>query len=534
MKVPSSKQHFFSSVPKAEIPRSKFDRSFTHKSTFNVDYLNICYMDEALPADTFTLKMTAFARLATPIKPIMDNIYADVFFFAVPLRLLWDNFLKFNGEQTNPGDSTDYVVPTVTAPAGGYLHNSLEDYMGLPTLIQGITHSALFHRAYNLIYNTWFRDQNLIDSVYSPTDDGPDTIANYTLLKRGKRHDYFTSCLPWPQKGPNVELPLGDSASVIFPTNATLRGNALYDAATAGSLDGTMQSDGSGNLQSSSGTGPVAPIWLQSTGALPTDAYADLTNATASTINALRQAFQLQRLYERDARGGSRYTEIIRAHFGVISPDARMQRPEYLGGGTAPVNISPIAQTSASDGTLSPQANLSGVGTVRLQNVGFTKSFTEHCIIIGLINFRADLNYQQGLHRMFTRSTRFDFYWPALSHIGEQAVLNKEIYCQGPAGGTDDDDVFGYQERFAEYRYKPGQITGTFRSDHPQSLDLWHLAQDYASLPVLDETFITEAVPLDRCIAVQDEPHFLFDSYFDLKCARPMPVYGVPGMIDHF
>jgi len=499
--------HSFSQVPKADIPRSSFDRTHGHKTTFDAGYLVPVYVDEALPGDTFNAKLTAFGRLATPLHPLMDNLFADTHFFAVPMRLLWDNWQKFNGEQTNPSDSTDFIEPEMSAPLGGYPVGSVSDYFGIPTDIEALTHRACFHRAYNLIWNEWFRDQNLQDSVPVNTGDGPDDPADYTLLRRGKRHDYFTSALPWPQKGPSVELPIGNTAPIVsdFATDINL---------------GTIDRVG----------GPSVPVSLGDNAGLPIGTLeVDLSAATAATINQLRQAFQIQKLYERDARGGTRYIEILKSHFGVTSPDARLQRPEYLGGSTSPISLNPIAQTVPLEG--SPQGNLAAFGTLGMDGHGFNKSFTEHCVIMGFISVRADLNYQQGLNRMFSRSTRWDHYWPALSHIGEQAVLNKEIYADGTAT---DDLVFGYQERYAEYRYKPSLITGQMRSSFAQSLDTWHVAQDFAALPALNASFIEENPPVSRVLAVPTEPHLILDTYIKLKCARPMPTYSVPGMIDHF
>ncbi|AXL14763.1 major capsid protein [Microviridae sp.] len=504
MKSTSKSNAHFAIAPTANIQRSKFRRDHGYKTTFDAGPLVPIFVDEALPGDTFNLRASFFARLNTPVVPILDNMWLETFFFEVPVRQVWDNWEKFNGEQDNPGDSTDYLVPQCTSPVGGYAEESLQDYMGIPPLIENIKHSALFTRAYNHIWNTWFRDQNLQTSVVVDKDDGPDTTTDYKILNRGKRHDYFTSSLPWPQKGEAVSMPLGDKAYVQTDWQA--------------SQNNTMSSDSGGNHFSTDVSTQSAEFRL----------FANLEDATAATINALRQSVSVQRLLEKDARGGTRYIEVVYSHFGVRSPDLRLQRPGYLGGGRSSVNISPVAQTQSTDTGTTPLGELAAIGTVSGTGHGFTKSFTEHTIIIGLCNVRADLTYQQALNRMWSRRTRWDFYWPEFANLGEMAVLQQEIFAQGTE--DDEDVVFGYQEAFGDMRYKPSLITGKMRSSSPTTLDYWHLSQDFATPPVLGPTFITEDPPVDRVVATPDEPHFKMDCYFNLTCARPMPMYGIPGL----
>lgn len=568
----NTSNHNFSLIPRANIPRSVFDRGHTRKMTMDADYLTPIFIDEVLPGDSFKVDASIFARLTSPLTtPVMDNLYLDIFWFYVPTRLLWENFAKMMGEQENPGDSTDYLVPEVKFDAEHPVTvGSLADYMGIP-LFMGTQDSAapvqsgelkvvsLPFRAYNLIWNEWFRDQNLQDSVTvlkgdADWNNGDETEGfedGYRLLKRAKRHDYFTSALPWPQKGPGVELPLGGVAPIAMYN---------YDGSSNLSVESAFSSKSIDYVASMGGTAPDAVTrgWQEGDAAGTTITRAvspsgtttstlkdgttfigaDLSKATPVTINSLRQAFQLQRWYEAAARSGTRLTEIIRGFFGVVSPDARLQRPEYLGGSSQPFIINPVSQTSATT-EITPQGNLSAIGMTGSAKRGFRKSFVEHGYIIGLAHVRADVNYQQGLRKMWSRRTRFDYYWPQLAHLGEQAILNKEIFVQG-SGVTDtdgevvDNKVFGYQERWAEYRYFPNEIVGKMRSTAQTSLDVWHLAQYFTELPKLNAEFIESASQVARVSAVPSEPTVLLDVLFDCKVARPMPVYSVPGLIDHF
>lgn len=513
----------FSEVPTANIPRSVFSRSHQYKTTLDAGTIYPVYLDEALPGDTFRCNMSMFARLSTPTFPLMDNVYFDVLFFSIPIRQVWDNFRKFCGEQVDPGDSTDFLVPTVdiTTATG-----NLADYFGIPLGGDGtggtvLTVNALPFRCYNHVFNHWFRSQDLVDSAIVDTDDGPDNQGDYVLRKRMKRHDYFTSALPFPQKGDAVELPLGTTAPVVG-----VGGAPTWDvgAVTNISLQGTVASSNAAWTAGSTSTTPA--VWND------TQLQTDLQSASGATINAMREAFQIQKLLERDARGGTRYAEIVASHFKVQFDDLRY-RPLYLGGGTVPIIINPVAATAFS--STSPDhrypGDLAAFGVAANNNLGFTASFTEHCYILGVVCARADLTYHQGINKMWLRSTRYDFYWPALSHLGEQAIESRELYADGTGSDT---DVFGYQERYAEYRYYPSLLTGQFRPNAATNFAEWHLAQEFASRPTLGQTFIEEDVPVDRVVNVASEPHFIFDSWFDIKCARPMPTYAVPGLIDHF
>ena len=550
-------QSHFAMIPQANIRRSVFDRSHVYKTTFNEGQLIPYFVDEVIPGDTFTLNPVEFCRLATPVVPFMDNIYIESFFFFVPSRLVYDKWVNLCGEQENPEDSTDYLVPTVSLT--GDMTNKLPDYMGIACAsgtFNNISVNCLPFRCYWAIWNEWFRDENLQKSVKvskgetntvlepmgqstaNPNYGLPSGVTNwYDPAPRGKRYDYFTGALPWPQKGPAVDLPLGQTADLSLNPGATigLPTATMHNTSDAGSHNA------SGILTSGN---PQGGIWTYDTGStswinkttanVPVNGIngwsVDLTSATSITINSLRQAFMLQRYYEIDARGGTRYTEKLQAHFGVTNPDARLQRPEFLGSHSSMMNINPVTQTSSTDST-TPQGNLAAYGLNAQRYHAFTKSFSEFGYVIGLINVRADLTYQQGVNKMWLRSDVLDFYWPSFAHLGEQAIENIEIYCQG---NDDDKKVFGYQERYAEYRYKPSLITGQFRSTYKEPLDIWHLSQKFATLPTLSDEFIQDHPPISRVVAVPSYPHFLLDVKFNLKCIRPMPMYGIPGMMGHF
>lgn len=543
--------HRFSDAPAMYMKRTKFDRSHVYKTTFNSGKLIPVFVDEVLPGDTTRMSVNYFARLATPIKPIMDNIYLDWFFFFVPNRLVWEHWQNFCFEQEDPDDSTDYVIPTIAAVgnSGDAYIGSLWDYFGLPVNTSGNLSgiSALPFRGVYLIWNEWFRDENLQKSVKIQKGDTNDVLSSYQSSEqpswvfssgtnivpgfacppRGKRHDYFTSAIPWTQKGPGVQVPLTGNAFIYDAQGVSIPNmpSTVKEVGVAGRLM-TRETDGNWPHE--------VYEYNQSNQSLFASnrfSYADLESISGATINSLRTAFQMQKFYERLARGGTRYTEVLRSFFGVVSPDARLQRPEFLGSFTKMVNVNPIAQTSATDDT-SPQGNLSAYGVTASKFHGFTKSFVEHGYIFGFVCARADLTYQQGINKMWLRSTVYDFYWPTFAHLGEQAIELRELYAQGTEADT---SVFGYQERYAEYRYKPSQITGKFRSSVTGgSLDKWHLSQFFKNAPTLNEEFIVENPPIDRIIAVPSEPQFLLDIGFRYTTVRPMPMFGTPGLVDHF
>lgn len=532
--IPGNKNYTFAQVPQVGVPRSKFNRSSNLKTTFQAGTLTPIFLDEVLPGDTLSLRMDSLVRSNTPIRPTMDNIYINTFWFFVPCRLLWDNWERFMGAQDNPNDPINFTMPKVTGT--NVIEGSLWDYFGLPTRVTNtLTVNSMPFRAYNLIINDWFKSQDIVNNRPENRGNGPDNLADYVLQRRMKRADYFTRALPWPQKGGvSVPLPLGTSAPVysigagtLSPTPITyLRDGAPTETFTTEGFFNTLTIRKQGATFTNTGA-----ISLP----LNSGVIADLSSATAATINQLREAFQIQRLLERDARSGTRYQESILAHFKVASKDARLARPEVLNVGQTTLMINPVADTTRS--TVVAEGNLGELGAYGVASInkhGFTYSATEHGYVIGLINVRADMTYWQGIEKLWTRDRRYDFYFPVLSHLGEQPVLSREIFADGTAG---DNTTFGFQERWAEYRYKPSQLTGLMRPNAtPVNLADWHLAQNFATRPTLNLTFMQENPPMTRIFnsLPTGYPDFWADIHYTYLCARPMPVYSVPGYIDHF
>lgn len=562
----NTESRFAVNPTRIDISRSTFNRSSSLKTSFNVGDIVPFYIDEVLPGDTFKVKTSKVVRLQTLLTPVMDNIYLDTYFFFVPNRLTWTHWKEFNGENTESAwiPTTEYNVPQITAPAdSGWSVGTIADYFGIPTGVGGLSVSALPFRAYALIMNEWFRDQNLQDPLVIPLDDatvaGVNTDTFVTDVAKGgkpfiaaKYHDYFTSALPAPQKGPDVTIPVSTGANLpvyalnewVDPAGYTLpSGNARPFALKNGTggyfVSPSRSSDTQTLWYSRKGSGDAyftEPDQFDNVNSLtPANLWAvNDGSVSAATINQLRLAFQIQKLYERDARGGTRYVEILKSHFGVTSPDARLQRPEYLGGNRVPITINQVIQQSGTGtGSETPQGTVVGQSLTTDTHYDFTKSFTEHGFVIGVMVARYNHTYQQGLERMWSRKDRFDYYWPVFANIGEQAIKNKEIYAQG---SEKDDEVFGYQEAWADYRYKPNRVTGEMRSQYAQSLDVWHLADDYTALPSLSDTWIREdKTNVDRVLAVQSSvSNQLFcDIFIQNKTTRPMPLYSIPGLIDH-
>lgn len=544
--------HFAMNPTSIDMSRSTFDRSHSLKTSFNAGDLIPFYVDEVLPGDTFSVRTSKVIRMPSLITPIMDNIYLDTYFFFVPNRLVWEHWRELNGENTQSAwiPQTQYQVPQITSPAStGWSVGTIADYMGIPTGVSNLSVNALPFRAYSLICNEWFRDENLTDPLVTPLDDA--TVAgvntgNYITdcakgglpFKVSKYHDYFTSCLPSPQKGPDVTIPVVSAEPYPVRALSDEVGSPYEymrfytDAANPGTWSATSRM---GTLGASSGTtvGLSMNSVDQNAGYMPSNLWAIPSDSgTVATINQLRMAFQIQKMYEKDARGGTRYIEILKAHFGVTSPDARLQRPEYLGGNRVPINVNQIVQQSQTT-EQSPQGNPVGLSLTSDTHHDFKKSFVEHGFVIGVMAARYDHTYQQGLERFWSRKDRFDYYWPVFANIGEQAVKNQEIYAQGSSA---DEEVFGYQEAWADYRYKPNHVTGEMRSQYAQSLDVWHLADDYAQLPALSDAWIREDKSnIDRVIAVSSavSHQFFADIYIENRSTRPMPMYSIPGLIDH-
>ncbi len=553
--------HFALNPTRIDLSRSTFDRSASVKTSFNAGDIVPFFLEEVLPGDTFNVKSSKVVRMQTLLTPMMDNVYLDTYYFFVPNRLVWKHWKEFNGENTESAwiPETSYEVPQITAPVDtGWAVGTIADYFGIPTGVPNLSVSALPFRAYALIMNEWFRDQNLSDPLVVPDDDatvaGVNTGTFVSDVAKGgkpyiaaKYHDYFTSCLPSPQKGPDVTIPVAQAGNLPVLPRSSVIDSSLFD----GSLMRLKRPNGSDSSSFQStfhfgGDGVQIDNDPKSYGSFVTSQYdwyagvpANLYaindgKASVATINQLRLAFQIQKLYERDARGGSRYIEILKSHFGVTSPDARLQRPEYLGGNRVPININQVIQQSGTgSGSATPQGTVVGMSQTTDTHADFIKSFTEHGFIIGVMVARYDHTYQQGLDRLWSRKDRFDYYWPVFANIGEQAVKNKEIYAQGNA---EDDEVFGYQEAWADYRYKPNRVTCEMRSSYAQSLDVWHLADDYAARPSLSDSWIREdKTNIDRVLAVTsaNSNQFFADIYVQNRATRPMPMYSVPGLIDH-
>lgn len=557
----NANSRFATNPVRLDMSRSKFPRNFSHKTTFNAGQVIPFYVDEVLPGDTFSVRTSKVVRMQTLLTPVMDNVYLDTYFFFVPNRLVWEHWKQFMGENTESAwiPQVQYEVPQLTAPSGGWSVGTLADYMGVPTGVANLSVNALPFRAYALIMNEWFRSENLTDPLNIPVDDATVTgvnSGNYVsdVAKGGmpytanKFRDYFSSCLPSPQKGPDVTIQtaqLGNAPVVpmdkpvpteLFNTPYNVYIPSANDNFNAGYHAGSVHQDAFGGAYWLSKTGTEAIDTEIRNGVVgyPGNLWAQFDNTVSvATINQLRTAFQIQKFYERSARGGSRYIETLKAHFGVTSPDARLQRPEYLGGNRIPISINQVIQNS---GTVQNSTPLGDTGAMSLTtdvHSDFTKSFVEHGFVIGVMVARYDHTYQQGLERFWSRKSMFDYYWPEFANIGEMAVLNKEIFAQGNAK---DDEVFGYQEAWADYRYKPSRVSGEMRSQYKQSLDVWHLADDYSKLPSLSDSWIREDPnPINRVLAVSDNVsnQFFCDIYVQNYTTRNMPLYSIPGLIDH-